>query len=142
MPQVDRFSVSMDTELLAAFDHHIARKGYVNRSEAVRDMIRDMLLTSRLPDGDDPVLAVLSFLCDQRTGDAAARLRDIAIEAGDLVLGSWHTPADQDHDVVVMTLRGPSDLVQAAAERIQALRGTAHTQLTLLPAADRIAERS
>ena len=105
-------------------------------------MIRDMLLTSRLPDGDDPVLAVLSFLCDQRIRDAAARLRDIAIETGDLVLGSWHTPADQDHDVVVMTLRGPSDLVQAAAERIQALRGTAHTQLTLLPAADRIAERS
>ena len=44
MPQVDRFSVSLDTELLAAFDHHIAGKGYANRSEAVRDMIRDLLL--------------------------------------------------------------------------------------------------
>ena len=62
MPQVDRFSVSLDTELLAAFDHHIAGKGYVNRSEAVRDMIRDMLLAGRLPEGDDPVLAVPSFL--------------------------------------------------------------------------------
>lgn len=142
MPQVDRFSVSLDTELLAAFDHHIAGKGYANRSEAVRDLIRDMLLTSRLPDCDEPVLAVLSFLCDQRTGNAAARLRDVVIEAGDLVLGSWYTPADQDCDVVVMTLRGPSDLVQAVANRIQALRGTAHSDLTLLPAADRNAERS
>ena len=142
MPQVDRFSVSLDTELLAAFDHHIAGKGYVNRSEAVRDMIRDMLLTSRLPEGDHPVLAVLSFLCDQRNGDTAARLRDVVVEAGDLVLGSWHAPADQDRDVVVMTLRGPADLLQSVANRIQALRGTAHADLTLLPAAERIAERS
>ena len=101
-----------------------------------------MLLTTRKSEGDDPVLAVLSFLCDKRTGDAAARLRDVVVEAGDLVLGSWHTPVDQDRDVVVMTLRGPSDLVQAVADRIQALRGTAHTHLTLLPAGDRVAERS
>ena len=119
MPQVDRFSVSLDTELLAAFDHHIAQKGYVNRSEAVRDMIRDMILSSRLPEGDDPVLAVLSFLCDQRTGDAAARLREVVIDAGDLVLGSWRTPADT---------------VRAAAwcrKKVERLSGSAWVELAL-----------
>ncbi|MEK7732205.1 MAG: ribbon-helix-helix protein, CopG family, partial [Planctomycetota bacterium] len=52
---VDRFTVSLDTELLAAFDHHIAAKGYENRSEAIRDLIRDLLTATQLQKGGEPV---------------------------------------------------------------------------------------
>ena len=55
MACVDRFSVSLDTELLAAFDRHIAAHGYVNRSEAIRDLIRNILLAGRLEDEKTPV---------------------------------------------------------------------------------------
>ena len=60
MAQIDRFSVSLDAELLAAFDRHIAAKGYDNRSEAIRDLIRDLLITSRLKEGNDDVSAILT----------------------------------------------------------------------------------
>ena len=55
VPQVvDRFTVSLDTELLAAFDHHIASLGYENRSEAIRDLIRDELISEKKCGGDGP----------------------------------------------------------------------------------------
>ena len=85
MPQVDRFSVSLDTELLAAFDRHIAAKGYENRSEAIRDLIRDLLINSRVLQGEEQVAAVLTVVCDHEAGEAAGRLRACLAKHAELV---------------------------------------------------------
>lgn len=136
MPQIDRFSVSLDTELLSAFDHHIAGKGYANRSEAVRDLIRDMLLSDRLPSGDETVVAVQSIVCDHGVGEAGKRLRERIVRAGPLVLGTAHTPAGGETDVVTITYRGPAEAIQRIANDIQAIRGIAHGCLALVPVCD------
>ncbi len=95
MPQVDRFSVSLDTELLAAFDRHIAKRGYENRSEAIRDLIRDLLVASRMQQGDEPAAAILMLVCDHREGEAFKRLRSCLAAEADLVRGSLHMPIDE-----------------------------------------------
>ena len=136
MPQIDRFSVSLDTELLSAFDRHIAAKGYANRSEAVRDLIRDMLLSDRLPGGGEVVLAVQTLVCDHGVGEAAARLREKIVRAGPLVLGATYTPAGGTRDVVVITFRGPAEPIQRVANEVQAIRGIAHGRLVVLPISD------
>ena len=133
MPQVDRFSVSLDTELLAAFDRHIASKGYENRSEAIRDMIRDLLLTSRVQQGDEEVAAVLTIACDHRVGEAGKRLRALLATQTDLVHGSLHLPIDEHRDSVALTLRGPVKRVQNLANEIQAMRGVTHGHLSTVP---------
>jgi CopG family nickel-responsive transcriptional regulator len=112
MLHIDRFSVSLDTELLAAFDRHIASKGYQNRSEAIRDMIRDSLVTSRRLEGDEPITAILTTVCDHRVGESAARLRACLAAHADIVLGSVYVNVDDHRDALAITLKGPAEMVQ------------------------------
>jgi len=133
MPQVDRFSVSLDTELLAAFDRHIAARGYGNRSEAVRDMIRDLLMSSRLRRGDEEVVATLTVACDHRVGGAAQRLRSHVAADPYVTTESLHLALGRDRDLVVLALRGPAGRVQALADQIQATRGITHGHLAVVP---------
>lgn len=133
MSQVDRFTVSLDTELLAAFDRHIADRGYENRSEAIRDLIRDLLVTSRLQGGDEPVTAVLTLICDHRTANAPKRLRTCLAANTDLVCGSLHVPVNEHCDSLAIGLKGPADKVQALANQMQAMRGVTHGHLSAVP---------
>lgn len=133
MAQVDRFSVSLDTELLAAFDRHIAELGYVNRSEAIRDLIRDLLIANRLQAGDAPVVAVLTFFRDHREVDASERLRACLAEAGAAVAGLFSLPIDEHREAVAVGLKGPADRVHALANRIRAFRGVTNGQLSITP---------
>ena len=137
MPHVDRFSVSLDTELLAAFDAHIADRGYDNRSEAVRDMIRDLLVAHRLLRGDEPVSAILSVVCDHRGGEIGRRLRSRLADRRDLVAGSLTIPVDQHRDLMAVALQGPAGDVQKLANDIQAMRGVAHGRLAPVPVNER-----
>ena len=130
---VDRFTVSLDTELLAAFDHHIAAKGYENRSEAIRDLIRDLLTATQLQKGGEPVVAFLSMVCDHRVGESAKRIRACLQEGTDLVFGVFTTPIDKHRDGLTIALKGPSDRVHALANELQAMRGVTHGHLSAVP---------
>lgn len=133
MPPVDRFTVSLDTELLAAFDHHISARGYENRSEAIRDLIREVLTATRLQKGSEPVVAFLSMACDHRVGDAAKRIRACLQERVDLVLGVFTATIDVHRDGLSIALRGPSDRVHSLADQLQAMRGVTHGHLSAIP---------
>ena len=134
MPPVDRFTVSLDTELLAAFDHYISRNGYENRSEAIRDMIRDLLLSSRPVPDAGTLAAVLTVACDSQAGETADHLRDCLLEHEEVVHGALHWPIDRRRDWLAIGLRGSAGRVQEVAGRVQAMRGIAHGHLSALPA--------
>jgi CopG family nickel-responsive transcriptional regulator len=136
MPQVDRFSVSLDTELLAAFDRHIADWGYVNRSEAIRDMIRDLLVSNRLQRGDETIAAVLSVVCDHQESETSKRLRSSLVAQRELVAGSLSIPIDQHRDILAIGLTGCAGDVQNLANEIQAMRGVTHGRLSAVPLED------
>ena len=133
MPYVDRFSVSLDTELLAAFDRHIADRGYENRSEAIRDMIRDLLVTTRLQHGNAPAVAILVVVCDHRQTEAPKRLRACLASNVDVVLGSLQIPIDEHRDVWAIGLKGSADRVQAVGNEIRSGRGVAYGHLLTIP---------
>lgn len=133
MPRIDRFTVSLDTELLAAFDRHIASRGYENRSEAVRDLIRDLLVKGRAVSGTDAVAGILTIVCDHRVGEAMNRVRECLAASVDVVSGSLHIPIDEHRDVLAIALRGTADSVQRIADGLQALRGITHGQLSIVP---------
>ena len=133
MPHVDRFSVSLDTELLAAFDRHIESKGYHNRSEAIRDMIRELLVTSRRLEGDEAVTAILTIACDHDVRPSPSQLRACLAAHRDVVLGSIHVTVDDHRDGLAIALRGSADNVQAVADRVQAMRGIMHGHLSVIP---------
>lgn len=133
MSYLDRFSVSLDTELLAAFDRHIANRGYENRSEAIRDLIRDMLVTHRAARGDEPASAMLTLVLGYRSAETAKRFRSLLREHEGCVLGSWRVGLDEHRDHLVVALKGSKQQVQAIADQVLAMRGVSHGQLSLIP---------
>ena len=136
MPPVDRFTVSLDTELLAAFDGHIAAKGYDNRSEAVRDLIREVLAAARLQKRGESVVAFLIVVCDHRVGEVDKRIRAYLHGAGDVILGTLTVAIDSHRDGLTVALKGPSDRVHALANQLQAMRGVTHGHLSAVPIAE------
>lgn len=136
MSYTDRFSVSLDTELLAAFDHYIGSKGYENRSEAIRDLIREKLAASRLEVDEEQAAAVITLVCDHRGGGSALRLRKALAQHANLVTASLRFPLANDRDFEAIGLKGAVDQIRALGDRIRALRGITHANLAIVPLED------
>lgn len=136
MGQLDRFTVSLDAELLAAFDAHLVSRGYQNRSEAVRDLIRDLLLRETPKQTDRSCVGLLTLVCDRQNAETASRLRNELVRAGHRVCGQLLIPVDQRHDAAAIGLRGPIAEVTACADRIQAMRGITQGRMLLAEATD------
>ncbi len=129
----DRFTVSLDTELLAAFDHLLAKQGYENRSEAIRDLIRDLLLDPRLSDTSESTAAVVAFCCDHDVATAYEQLRSLLLEAGDLVLGVQTHSLDARVDLTAVMLFGTTGDIQRLADKIKATRGLNYCTVSAFP---------
>ena len=131
---MQRFTISLDEELAAEFDGLIALRGYVNRSEAVRDLIRERL-GSALLDAQKArwCVATVTYVFDHHDHTVTARLLDLQHEHHDLVVSSLHTHLDHDNCMETVILRGATPAVQDCAGQLIALRGVRHGQMHLLP---------
>lgn len=145
---MQRFTISLDDALASQFDRLIADKGYENRSEAVRDLIRSTLGAATLAaDGAAAggrartgaaawCVASVSYVYDHHEQTVTARVLDLQHDHHDLVITSLHTHLDHDHCLETVVLRGPVPAVQACAERLVALRGVRHGNIHLVPLAE------
>jgi CopG family nickel-responsive transcriptional regulator len=135
MALVERFGVSMDVELLAAFDGYLRRRGFANRSEAIRDLVRSELGRGRLTENPEaPVVGVVALELRADEMDAGTRLREELTAAADLVFATLHLPTGSEAELVVVSVRGQEGQVRSAADRWGALRGVRLLGLTVLPA--------
>ncbi|MBI5331313.1 MAG: nickel-responsive transcriptional regulator NikR [Betaproteobacteria bacterium] len=133
---MERITISLDETLAQEFDDLIRTRGYGNRSEAVRDMIRAELEKHRLQTEQAPhCVASLSYVYDHHERRLAERLTDMQHHAHDLVVSSMHVHLDHDHCLESLFLRGPTGAVRAFAESLSAERGVRHGQLNLVPVA-------
>ncbi|MDM0022877.1 nickel-responsive transcriptional regulator NikR [Variovorax saccharolyticus] len=133
---MQRFTISLDDDLAAQFDTLIADKGYVNRSEAVRDLIRSQLGSVTLGRAKREAswcVANVSYVYDHHEQTVTSRVLDLQHEHHDLVITSLHTHLDHDHCLETVILRGPLAAVQACADQLVALRGVRHGNIHLVP---------
>ena len=140
---MQRFTISLDDALAQQFDELIAAKGYENRSEAVRDLIRTRLGSDLLASpsaarsvGRKPVawcVANVSYVYDHHAQRLASRLLDLQHDHHDLVVTCLHTHLDHDHCLETVVLKGPLPAVQACAEQMVAMRGVRHGHVHLVP---------
>ncbi len=131
---MERFTISLDESLAASFDRLIRERGYANRSEAVRDMIRRELETRRVEMAEAPhCVASLSYVYDHHERRLAERLTDLQHHAHDLVVSSMHVHLDHDNCLETLFLRGHTGEVRAFAEKLSAERGVRHGTLNLIP---------
>ena len=131
---MERFTISLDETLAHEFDQLIRKKGYQNRSEAVRDMLRDLLKSDRLERQEAPYcVAALSYVYNHHARDLAERLTNLQHQHHDLVLSTMHVHLDHDDCLETLMLRGATAEVSTFANALMAEPQVRHGQLNLVP---------
>lgn len=132
---MERFTISLDEELARAFDALIVARGYSNRSEAVRDILRGQIEASRLARQDAPhCVANLSYVFNHHERELAERVVHDQHAHHDLCVATLHAHLDHDNCMESVILRGATDAVRAFAEALIARPGIRHGQLNLVSA--------
>jgi len=131
--RVERFTISMDDRLAAEFDQLIARRGYQNRSEAVRDLVRALLEREHLTDSDAGYcVANLSYVFNHHERDLAERLTELQHGQHDLTVATLHAHLDHENCIESVILRGPTRAVRTFADAVMAERGVRHGAVNLV----------
>ena len=121
----------MGENLLRDFDRYCEQRGYANRSEAIRDLIRDALVEDLGAREGEMVAGSLTLVYDHHTGDLSQRLVEAQHDAHHLVLSTLHVHLDHDNCLEMLALRGKSAEVKAFAERLIAVKGVKHGKFVL-----------
>lgn len=130
----ERFTMSLDEELAAQFDAYVESKGYTNRSEAIRDLIRERLASESLASRQSGhCIASLTYVYNHHERELASRLMDIQHAHHDLALASQHVHLDHDNCLETQMLRGSVRAVRQFAEAVIAERGVRHGYPHVIP---------
>jgi len=131
---VDRITISMDENLARQFDELIQKNGYENRSEAIRDLLRDRLEGERLQTGQAPFcVASLSYVYNHHSRDLAERLTDLQHQHHHVVHSAMHVHLNHDDCMETLILRGITAEVNRFANRLMAQPEVRHGRLNLIP---------
>ncbi|MDI6740749.1 MAG: nickel-responsive transcriptional regulator NikR [Candidatus Edwardsbacteria bacterium] len=126
--QLVRFGVSIEQGLIGKFDRLIARKGYGNRSEAVRDMIRDRLLDQEIERGSD-IIGTIVIVYDHHKPQLVQKLLELQHDAEARIAASQHVHLDHHHCLETIIVKGEAGRVEALQGQIGALKGVGQCKL-------------
>ncbi len=125
-----RFGVSMEQGLLERFDKLTAKKGYANRSEAIRDLVRAELVKHRWQESKSTrQVAVLAIVYEHEHSDLMHKLMHFQHENENLIISSVHIHMDRDNCMEVLILRGQTKQIEQFAENIISIKGVKYGQL-------------
>ncbi len=130
MAQLSRTGVSLDEDLLKEFDQLITRRGYENRSEAIRDLIREALLADNVT-SNKPVVGTLTLVYDHHVPNLSQKLTEAQHTAGAMILAATHVHLDHNYCLEVIIMKGRSAALQDLANRMLAMRGVELGKLVL-----------
>ncbi len=127
-----RFSVAMPESLLVEFDHLVARRGLAkNRSEVIRDLVRDALVESECATPGRLVMGTLTIVYNHHANDLQEKLHHIQHQYLDLVITSVHVHVDEDNCMEVIILKGETGVVQDVANMILGTKGVKTGKLVM-----------
>ena len=131
MDKIRRFGVSIEENLAGRFDEHIRGEHYASRSEALRDLIREHLVTDQLSLDGTLAVASLSLVYDHHQRELHQTLNHLQHDHHELIISTLHVHIDHDHCLEVIILRGPNTQIKSVADRLMSTRGVKHGKLTL-----------
>jgi CopG family nickel-responsive transcriptional regulator len=126
MPDIVRFGISADERLVQRFDALIADKGYVNRSEAVRDLIRNALVEEQWSSGDAEAVGTVTLVYDHHSTDLADKLTEHQHSHHESIISTLHIHLDAHHCLEVVVMRGPSAEIKRIADELIGTKGVKH----------------
>jgi CopG family nickel-responsive transcriptional regulator len=131
MAKTVRFGVAMDDDLLWKFDRVIDRKGYENRSEAIRDLIRNLLVEEEWAGGEEETVGTITLVYDHHVHDLQDNLTDMQHSLHEAIVSTVHVHLDAHNCLEVLIVKGRSADIKQAADRLIGTKGVKHGRLTM-----------
>jgi CopG family nickel-responsive transcriptional regulator len=129
-----RITISVDDDLADTFDHLVKQRGYVNRSEAFRDLLRGALGQERIDEGAAKhCIGALSYVYNHHERQLARRLTSMQHDHHDLTVSTMHAHLDHDNCIETVILRGPTAEVTQFAQAVIAEIGVRHGRFYPIP---------
>ena len=123
---VERIGISLEKDLLADFDALIERRGAVNRSEAIRDLIRDALVKDSWADVEREAVAAVVIVYDHHSQDLGHRISEIQHRSHRAVVSTLHVHLDAHNCLEIIVLRGTAREIEAMGHAIIGAKGVRH----------------
>ena len=131
MSELNRIGVAIDGDLLDKFDRLIAQRGYTNRSEAFRDLIREELVEKAWESPDSHVVGTVTLVYDHHVRLLSEKLTGIQHDFHHSILSTLHVHLDHDNCLEVLVLRGRASEVRKVADALISTKGVKHGRLTM-----------
>ena len=132
MSKTERVGVSLDEKLLSMFDQLIARQGYSNRSEAIRDLIRDRLSKEQLAKPTTQAVAGVFLVYDHHSTKLSGKLVELQHSHLLQVIASTHIHLDHDNCLEVIILKGKVKEIERLANSITCLKGVKLSRMNIM----------
>lgn len=126
-----RIGVAIDEDLLRQFDGLLERKGYPNRSEGFRDLIRDALVQEQTTDPERHAVGTLTLIYDHHVRQLADKLTGMQHGHYREIISTLHVHMDHDNCLEVLVLRGRAGELRRIADKLISTKGVKHGRLTL-----------
>ncbi|MCS7202694.1 MAG: nickel-responsive transcriptional regulator NikR [Dictyoglomus sp.] len=131
MGNIKRFGVSVEEELLKKFDEVIERQGYNNRSEAIRDLIRDYLVKEKWRMKKEKIIGNISVIYEHDVYDLSNKLIDIQHNYHDVIISTLHVHFDEKNCLEVILVKGRVQRIKKLYNEISSLKWVKHTDISL-----------
>lgn len=130
MSEVYRFGISLDQALIDAFDKHIQKRNYANRSEAIRDLIREELVQKEWTEGGT-VAGAITMIYDHHKRNLTDKMLDIQHDYQQIIICTQHVHLDHHHCMEIIAVSGKARDVQTFADLLKPLIGVTHLSLSI-----------
>ena len=131
MSETIRFGISIDAKLLDNFDSLIERKGYVNRSEALRDLIRASLIEVKLEEGEEEMVGTVTLVYNHHVRDLSDKLTEHQHSYHQQIISALHVHLDAHNCLEVLVVRGKSREIKKIADELIGVKGVKHGKLVI-----------
>lgn len=128
-----RFGVSMEGHLLRKFDHLVLQKGYANRSEAVRDLVRDALVQQSWEQDDQIVAGSILIFYDHHQKNLLEELTKVQHDVHGIIMATTHFHLDHSSCLELIVVKGKAKEIQLLSNKMTSLKGVAYGKFTVAP---------
>ncbi|MCX8022159.1 MAG: nickel-responsive transcriptional regulator NikR [Syntrophorhabdaceae bacterium] len=128
MGELVRFGVSLEKSLLEKFDAFIKERNYANRSEAIRDLIRQELVKREWIEGEE-VAGAITLIYDHHRRDLLRKITEIQHNYQRFIISTQHIHLDHSNCLEIVAVKGTPDEILRLADRLKAIKGVKHSTL-------------
>jgi CopG family transcriptional regulator, nickel-responsive regulator len=131
MADIIRFGISMDAKLLERFDAFLDSHGYANRSEAVRDLVRDRLVQEEWKNEREETVGTITLVYDHHQHELTEKLTDLQHRWHAQILSAMHIHLDEHHCLEVLAVRGRASTLRKISDALLSAKGVKHGKLVM-----------